>query len=150
MEQFSQIVGKNSFWKIFLGLNKIPYDFPQVKFGFKKLPLVFFSQGYLTLFERQLEYRANEINSLNKYDNLKENLFFEIDYNLLKAERFLHPRPFMEAVNIPWIKLSITDNSPFDHILLSFGGDGITMKQVEETNNKIFEILAFKTNSLNR
>jgi hypothetical protein len=151
LNSFSLITQKNSWWKLILAINKVPKDFPQVKMGIRSLPIVFFSQGQLRIFERQIDFKTTISNLPDKrYSNLKNDFSFEIEYSSIKVERYLHPKPFMKAFNIQWIKLSILNNISFDHILLSFGDEGIRMKQIEEINQQIFEAVKIRTEPYSR
>jgi hypothetical protein len=147
MNSFSLLAKKNPWWKLLLALNKVPNEFPQMKVGVRKYPLVIYSAGTLTLFERQLEFRATNTNSANnhKFINLKDDLYFEIPYSSLIVSRYIHPKPFLKAFNIPWINLSVSENSSINHVLLSFGGNNLNKNQVAEANDEIFEILKNKT-----
>ena len=147
LNSFSLLAKKNPWWKLLLALNKVPNDFPQMKVGVRKYPLVLYSAGTLTLFERQLEFRATNTNSANnrKLLNLKDDLYFEFSYSSLTVTRYTHPKPFLKAFNILWINLSVSGNSSIDHILLSIGGNNLNMSQVTKANDEIFEILKDKT-----
>jgi len=126
-----------------LALNKIPNDFPQLRMGIRKYPLVFYSEGALTLFERELEYKGHKAFPSNgKYVNLKDDLHFDINYNSLEVSRYLHPNPFMKTFNILWIKLSVTHNNSIEHLLIS--AEGQSIKQISNTNDEIFQILENK------
>ncbi len=146
MDSFSIINQKNPGWKYILGLNKIPDDFPQVKSGYRKYPVVLFSKGSLEIFERQIDFKSNIIDSSDnlKYSNLK-NLNFEIDYSSIKIEWYLHRKPFLKAFNISWIKLSISNSNLFDHILISADGTGIGMNQLRKINEEIFEAIKMRS-----
>lgn len=147
INSFSLLAKRNPWWKLLLALNKVPNDFPQMKVGVRKYPLVIYSAGTLTLFERQMEFRANNTDSANnrKFINLKEDLYFEIPYTSLTFTRYIHPKPFLKTFNIPWINLSVSGNSLINHVLLSFGGNNLNIKQVIKANDEIFEILKNKT-----
>jgi hypothetical protein len=147
LNSFSLLAKKNPWWKLLLALNKVPNDFPQMKVGVRKYPLVLYSAGTLTLFERELEFRASNTNSANNqiFLNLKDDLYFEIPYSSLTVTRYTYPKPFLKAFNIPWINLSLSGNNSVDPVLLSFGGNKLNMNQVTKANNEIFEILKNKT-----
>lgn len=146
MDSFSIINQKNPWWKYILALNKIPNDFPQVKSGSRKYPVVLFTKGSLELFERQIDFKSNIIDSTDKlkYINLKD-LNFEIEYSQIKIEWYLHPKPFLKAFNIPWIKLLISNSNLFNHILISTDGTGIGMNQVRKSNEEIFEAIKIRS-----
>lgn len=146
MDAFSQITKANPWWKVLLVLNKIPAGFPQIKIGIRKYPVVFYAEGSLTLFERQLAFKADKDAQLNnyRYSNLKTDLKFEMDYTTLKVERFVHPKPFMKAFNLNWIKLSPSNNDAGENILLSCGGSGFQKRRIETLNDEIFQIIQQK------
>jgi len=146
---FSALAKMNPWWKLLLGINKVPGDFPYVKIGSRKYPLVCFSEGSLDLYERELKYKANWHPSTikNEYFNLKRELSFEFEYNSIKVSRFKHPKPFMKAFNIDWVKLTLPGNYGSDHILLSVGGSGIKLSQITKPNDEIFEFLKNKINT---
>ncbi len=150
LNSFSALSKENPWWKLILGLNKVPADFPQVKVGWKKYPLVMFSAGALTFFERQLEFRANNANSTNRlhFINLKDDLRFDIPYSSLTVTRYTHPKPFLKAFNISWIKLTVSDNSSVSHFLVSFGGKNLSKNQVELANDELFEVLKKKISAV--
>ncbi len=150
LNSFSALAKENPWWKLVLGLNKVPADFPQVKIGRKKYPLVMFSAGTLTLFERQMEFRANNTNSVNQLNfiNLKDDLRFDIPYSSLTITKYTHPKPFLKAFNIPWINLALSDNGTASHFLLSFGGNNLSKKQVERANDELFELLKIKIDTV--
>jgi hypothetical protein len=50
----------------------------------------------------------------------------------------------MKSFNICWIKLSILNKTASDHLLISFGGQGISMTDVKKKNDEIFAILKDK------
>lgn len=151
MNSFNQLAKKNPWWKILFNINKVPVDFPQVKIGSRTYPIVFYSHGSLTLFERQLDFKASPFDSITsaRYFNLNNTIAFEVEFSYLKIDRYLNPNPFLKAFNIPWIKLSASDNQPFNHILVSYGAEKIKMSEVKKVNNEIFEILKDKINSYN-
>jgi hypothetical protein len=143
LDTFSEISRKNPWWKLLLGLNRMPEEFPLVKFGLGKLPLVFFSEGSLTLFERELEFRGYNEASLNgnPYQNLKPNVRFSVDYDSIQVGKFSHPKPFSKAFNLTWIKVSISVNDQTEHRLLSVGGSGVHMREIARANEEILDFL---------
>lgn len=146
LDAFSDISKKNPWWKILLGINKIPDNFPQVKIGSRKYPIVFYSEGSLNLFERELEFIANPNASVirGNFFNLMSDLRFEFDFGSVKVDRFKHSKPFMKAFNISWIQLSIK-NDLQNQILLSVGGSGLNINQITKTNEEIFQFLKRKS-----
>jgi len=141
MNTFSEISSNNPIWKVLLFLNKVPADFPQVKSNSRILPIVYFSQGVLQIFERQIDFKSHVSTDDNRYKNLKNYFSFEIQNQDFKVDRYQHPRPFMKSFNISWIKLSILNKNPSDHLLISFGGQGRGMAEIKNKNDEIFEIL---------
>ena len=146
MNKFSEISRSNPIWKVFLSINKVPADFPQMKSNGRILPIVYFSKGVLQIFERQIDFKSHLSNNDNIYKNIDSYFNFEIQYKDFKVDRFIHPSPFMKSFNIPWIKLSILNKNPDDHLLISYGAPGVQMTELKYKNDELFEILKEKVN----
>lgn len=146
LDAFTSVNKSNPWWRLLLGVNKIPYDFPQVRIGSKKFPLVYFSEGLLSVYERQLEFKARKSANAGRasFINLNEELAFAIDYSLLKPGRYLYPKPFLKAFNIPWIKISGASVDGTDDLLISVSGLGLNLKQITEVNEALFGVLSDK------
>ncbi len=114
--------------------------------GNRKYPVVFYAEGSLTLFEREIEFKADLNATLNngEYFNLIGDLRLEFHYELIKVDRFTHPKPFMKAFNISWIKI-VPKNIAENPILLSVGGSGFNYKQIEKANEELYQLLKMKT-----
>jgi hypothetical protein len=144
MEEFSGIT--NPWWKIILNIHKIPAEFPQVKFGVYGLPLVYFSRGELALYERQIDFRSDSIDRIDKlkYKNLRVDFNFEIEYSSIKKiESYLNPKPFMKSFNLSWLRLSLSNNNPFNDLLFSIGGTDI--EYIKKTNDTLFTEIKLRT-----
>lgn len=140
MNQFSEIT-KTPIWKmIFLGV-KVPPNFPQIKLGYRVVPIVYFSEGALHIFESKIEFHCDFFSRNGNFRNLRTDTDFEIDFMGLQVEKYLHPKPFMKSFNIPWIKISSPEYINKDPVLLSFGAVGVSTSQINSTNERIFEIL---------
>jgi len=142
LEKFSSIMEKNPWWKVLLSMHKVPADFPQVQLGSKGHPIVFFAKGELKVYERQIDFRSDTVDSTGKlqYKNVRTDVNFEIDYaSFRKVERYLHPKPFMKAFNISWISITYSNNGSTNDILLSKGGTGLDMGSIKTANDSLFE-----------
>lgn len=144
MNSFNEISSSNSILKVLLFLNKVPSDFPQMKSVGRILPIVYFAKGILQIFEREIDFRCHVSTDADVYKNLDHYFNFQMQYQDFKVDRYLHPRPFMKSFNICWIRLSILNRTSSDHLLISFGGQGISMIEVKKKNDEIFEILKDK------
>jgi hypothetical protein len=143
LDLFYSISLPSSWLKTLLNLNKIPSDYPQVKRGVRLFPIVFFSKGSLQIFERQIEFHAYSFDSMDKkeYTNLKRDFRFELEYKSIQIDSYLYPKPFMRALNIPWIKISSKNNS-FVDILMSIEGTRIV--KIKDANEGLIEVLRKK------
>lgn len=147
VQEFYTITNRNPWWKTLLSIQDVPNDFPQVKLGSKGIPLVYFSRGELIMYERQIDFKSDSVNQVDKmkYKNLRTDLNFEIEYTAItKIERYLYPKPSMKFFNLPWISLSLSNNGIFDNILLSMGGTGLEMGVITKINDSLFEEIKMK------
>jgi hypothetical protein len=146
LNQFSEIAKNNFGLTSFFKKRSIPPGFPYMRMFLSKLPLVLFTTGKLVLTKDKIEYNPARTAALFKYKNLDTDFKFDLPYDKLSVDWFTHPSPFMKSFNISWVKISCTNNHPFEHVLVSNTGTGFTMSQLNKNNNALFEALGEEIN----
>lgn len=147
LNQFDEIQRGNPWWKLLLGISKVPADFPRTYVGSKAVAVNFFAKGELTLFERQMDFRsvAPGANNGMKYDYINTSFSFDIFYeSIIKIERFEASNPTIKYFNINWVRIIIdSPGSPKD-LLLSLTGGGAEMSSINTNNDSLFYELQSK------
>ena len=147
LAQFNDIKRQNPWWKMLLGLQKLPAGFPRVYVGSKPVQVVFFAKGQLTLFERQADFRsaAPGFDNGQRYEHIQTAFSFDIPYSAItRVERYQTPDPFIKYFGFNWVRILVDDPAAPNDLLLSLTGSGTQMQQLNRLNDELFAELQAK------
>jgi hypothetical protein len=141
LAQFADIKRQNPWWKMLLGLQKLPAGFPRVYVGNKPVQVVFFAKGELTLVEQQATFRAAApgFDNGQRYEHINTAFGFDLPYSAItQVERYQAPDPFIKYFNFNWVRIIVDDPAAPNDLLLSLTGSGTQMQQLHRQNDALF------------
>ena len=147
LTRFSDIQRTSPWWRILLGINKLPADFPRVYLGGNAIQVNFFAKGELRLFERQLDFqaRAPGFDNGQRYAHVDQTFQNAFPYaRITRGGRYELAEPFIKRFNINWVSLRVNaPNTPSD-LLLSLTGSGTQMARINQMNDVLYRELQAK------
>lgn len=154
MEAFKQIYNENSKWRKYItGSYRIPEGFPYVKqrlYFWMKTPIVFFSNGILTVEKDELTFKAKPykifLGIFNKFCNLLLNHIIHLKPDdLITIERYKYPEPPLRRIgkyhNIEWVRVKTKENIFDGDFLMCAGGKGPFMGKIRKKTDNLYNTL---------
>jgi hypothetical protein len=114
-----------------------PRDFPQTRVGSRRVPLVLFATGTLTVRGNAVAFRAIEE---PRYENVEDDLEFEIQLDRRTGiDRHFMESPLLKQFSWSWVALRSPELD--DELLLCVGGTGLSVTGIRENTDRLFRIL---------
>jgi hypothetical protein len=147
LARFAEIKRQNPWWRLLLGMNKIPAGFPRAYVGGNAVPVNFFAKNSFHLVEQQLTFASRDpgFDNGQRYAHITPDFHFELPYaSLMQVERYEPPAAYIKYFNLNWIRIQLSAPNVPDDLLLSCTGSGTEMSLIHQTNELLYNELQAK------
>lgn len=147
LARFAELKRQNPWWRLLLGLTKLPEDFPQVYVGGNAVAVNFFAKGCLRLGEQRVifESLAPGFDNGQRYAHITPDFYFDFSYSsLTRVERYEPPVAYIKYFNLNWVSLQVSAPHTPGTLLLSATGSGTAMALIKQTNEALYNELRAK------
>ncbi|RZL15501.1 MAG: hypothetical protein EOO62_03830 [Hymenobacter sp.] len=147
LARFGEIKQQNPWWRMLLGLHKIPEGFPRAYVGGNAVPVNFFAKGSLHLGEQQFTFASRDpgFDNGQRYAHITPDFHFDLPYaSLTRVERYEPPAAYIKYFNLNWVRIQLSAPNAPDDLLLSCTGSGTEMSLIHQGNELLYNELQAK------
>lgn len=147
LARFAELKRQNPWWRVLLGMTRLPAGFPQVYVGANAVAVNFFAKGRLRLGEHRVTFEslAPGFDNGQRYAHITPDFHFDFPCSsLTRVARYEPPVAYIKYFNLNWVSLQVSAPHTPSILLLSATGSGTATAHIKQTNEALYNELRAK------